>query len=266
MRKSAFWKAILVLGVLLLCGVWLVNTPEGLLGKADAVGYAVCHRLPSHSFHVHGRPLSLCARCTGQYLGVVVGLIYLGMVAGRRAGVPHWSGLLLFGGLFLAYIVDALNSIIHYYPEWEDYDLYTPANGLRFLTGLGMGLTISVLVHVLFQRTVWKRTSPQPVLHGIKEWVGFFLSGGAAAVAVLSGNPWVLYPMTLVSALGVLGLLTLLYTLIWIIFFGLENKADHFREITWPLVGGFATAILQIAGMDLLRYWFTGTWGGFVFG
>lgn len=236
------------------------------MGKADAVGYAICHRLPSHSFHLHGRSSPLCARCTGQYLGVVVGLIYLGVVAQRRAGLPPWSVLFLFAGFFLAYLVDALNSLIHLYPEWKAYYLYRPENEFRFLTGMGMGLTISVLVHILFQRTVWKRFSTQPVLRGGWAWVGFFLSGGLVAAAVLSGEPWLLIPLSLVSVLGVLGLLTLLYALIWIIFFGLENRSDQLREIIWPLVGGFTTALLQIGGMDLLRFGLTGTWSGFTFG
>ena len=34
---------ILLLGILLV--VWLILTPPGLLGKADAIGYAVCHRI-----------------------------------------------------------------------------------------------------------------------------------------------------------------------------------------------------------------------------
>jgi uncharacterized membrane protein len=243
----------------------LINTPGGLLGKADAVGYAICHRLPSHSFHIHNRPLSLCARCTGQYLGVVVGLIYLGVMAGRRSGMPHWTALIILVGFFFAYLVDALNSLIHYYPEWEACYLYDPGNEIRFLTGVGMGLTISVLVHILFQRTVWKRFSTQPVLQSVWAWAGFFLSGGLVAGAVLSGEPWVLYPLTLVSVLGVLGLLTVLYAIIWIIFFKLENQSDHIRDLTWPLVGGFATALLQIGIMDVIRYGLTGTWSGFLF-
>ena len=55
---------------------WLLNTPAGILGKADAIGYAVCHRIGERSFHIGGRSLSLCARCTGMYLGAMVGMVY----------------------------------------------------------------------------------------------------------------------------------------------------------------------------------------------
>ena len=68
--KTDQTRKILLIGVfLILLVLWLINTPPGLLGKSDAVGYAVCHRIPSHSFYFGDRPFSLCARCTGQYLG-----------------------------------------------------------------------------------------------------------------------------------------------------------------------------------------------------
>jgi hypothetical protein len=33
-----------------------------------------------------------------------------------------------------------------------------------------------------------------------------------------------------------------------------------------PLGAGFLMAMLQIAALDLVRYWLTGTWSGFNFG
>ena len=38
---------LLVAGIL---AIWLGFTPDGTLGKADAVGYAVCHRIDVRSF------------------------------------------------------------------------------------------------------------------------------------------------------------------------------------------------------------------------
>ena len=38
-------KGLVLLAVGLLFVGWLLNTPGGLLGKADAIGYAVCHRI-----------------------------------------------------------------------------------------------------------------------------------------------------------------------------------------------------------------------------
>ena len=55
------------LAALIAFAVWLYITPPGLLGKADAVGYAICHRIDERSFHIDDRQLPLCARCTGEF-------------------------------------------------------------------------------------------------------------------------------------------------------------------------------------------------------
>ena len=48
--KSAALKTLVLVTVGLLFIGWLANTPAGLLGKADAIGYAVCHRIDVRSF------------------------------------------------------------------------------------------------------------------------------------------------------------------------------------------------------------------------
>ena len=82
-----------ILPVLLLAvaTTWVYFTPEGILGKAGAVGYAVCHRIDLRSFHLGLRQLPLCARCTGMYLGALLGLTYFGLrhpKATRYPGKP----------------------------------------------------------------------------------------------------------------------------------------------------------------------------------
>lgn len=34
-----------------------------------------CHCIDSRSFHIRGKRLPLCARCTGELLGIVLGLV-----------------------------------------------------------------------------------------------------------------------------------------------------------------------------------------------
>ncbi len=69
-------RGLIFIAVGLLLVGWLWNTPAGLLGKADALGYAVCHRIDVRSFHLGERQLPLCARCTGMYLGAMLGLVF----------------------------------------------------------------------------------------------------------------------------------------------------------------------------------------------
>ena len=60
--------------VVVIC-IWGYFTPAGLLGKMDAIAYAVCHRIVQRSFSLGDRPLPLCARCTGMHLGAFFGLL-----------------------------------------------------------------------------------------------------------------------------------------------------------------------------------------------
>lgn len=57
---------------------------------------AVCHQLPERSFHFHGLPLGVCSRCTGIYVGFVIGLIIYPFVRGLRQSVlPERRWLIL---------------------------------------------------------------------------------------------------------------------------------------------------------------------------
>jgi hypothetical protein len=49
------------LAALIVFGVWFYIAPPGLLGKADSIGYAICHRIDERSFQIFGRQLPLCA-------------------------------------------------------------------------------------------------------------------------------------------------------------------------------------------------------------
>ena len=67
---------------------WFYIAPEGALGKLDAIGYAVCHRIGARSFHI-GRPsTALCARCTGEFFSAAIGLVFMGFVSGKRSKLP----------------------------------------------------------------------------------------------------------------------------------------------------------------------------------
>ncbi len=80
------WLLIIVCIVgTMITSLWLAYTPNSFFGKVDAIGYAVCHRIPSHSFTVAGKPMPLCARCSGMYLGAFFSIIYQ-MIGGKRRG------------------------------------------------------------------------------------------------------------------------------------------------------------------------------------
>lgn len=254
---------IIVLAIALFVG-WLLKTPPGLLGKADAIGYAVCHRIDLRSFHLGERPLPLCARCSGMYLGALLGLIYQAVISPRRGGLPpRWLAWLL-AGCALIFAIDGLNSFLSFFPEAPQ--LYTPQNWSRLLTGSGMGLAIAAYLYPAFNQSVWRRWDPRPSLQHPRQVVILILLALALDAILLSEITAFLYPLALLSALGVLVILTMTYTVLGLILLRCENRIENVVQLIIPLTGGFCLAIGQIILLDILRFWLTGTWDGFHLG
>ena len=253
---------VILIGVLLLA--WLLATPPGLLGKSDAIAYAVCHRISSHTFYFGDRPISLCARCSGQYLGFLWGFGLQAIVGKKKSGFP--SRLAAGGMILLAvfYVLDGVNSLFTLYPGLEDWSLYQPQNTLRLFSGLGMGLAISGLYYPLMGQTIWRDFLLESSLAEPKEWLAWLGGGIGLGLLVLSGNPLLLYPLILLSTGGLMILLTLLYTVIWILLKRRENSFRDWEELGWWILAGFGTALFQIALIDAIRYLSTGTWSGFL--
>ncbi|MCD4803349.1 MAG: DUF2085 domain-containing protein [Anaerolineales bacterium] len=258
-RKIFLVSFILILGVF-----WLINTPPGLLGKADAAGYAVCHRISSHSFYFGERPFSFCARCTGQYLGFLWGITVQFALARKRSGFPPRLVLAFMGFLTLFYLFDGLNSVLHLYPGLQHWSLYEPDNTLRLFSGLGAGIVISGILYPLLGQSVWRDVSLEPAFKDLKAWGIFFGGGLLVGLLVLSGNPLILYPLILLSAAGLTLILSLLYAMIWIILMKKDNSFSSWQELGWWWMAGIASALVQIAAIDFVRYQLTGTWSGFL--
>src|SRR5512146_1544601 len=210
LRISRFTPFVPLLASLLLFA-WLVETPPGLLGKMDAIGYAVCHRIASHSFFLEERQLSLCARCLGMYLGTLAGLGFA--FSHRRSGFPPLRIQVVLGAFLLAFAVDGINSYAAILSE--NPLLYPPLNWLRLVTGTLLGSAMGVMLGAAFQQAVWKDYDSRPGLSNFKQLGFLLLAGGLIDLAVLSNNPLLLYPLAVLASLTVLVLLTLAYTMLW---------------------------------------------------
>lgn len=253
-------KILVVLFAGLVLALWWIQTPPGLLGKADAVGYAVCHRIAERSFFVGDRQTPLCARCSGMYLGALLGFVYLNRL-GRRGGMPALKINLVLGAFLAAFALDGGNSYLNFFPQAPG--LYQPQNWLRLVTGTGLGLGIAALLMPVFHQSVWQEVAPEPSLATWREFLPLLALAAGVIAMVWSGNLLLLYPLALLSSLGILVILTLVYTVVWVMITKQENRFTSLRGLAFFLVAGFATALLQIAVIDAGRYWLTGTWAGF---
>jgi uncharacterized membrane protein len=266
-REIRIKKLALRLAVFLLAGIvlsiWLYATPKGLLGKSDAIGYAVCHRIDLRSYHLGDRTLPMCSRCTGTFLGVVVALSYFALFKRRASQFPS-KVMMIFLALFgFGYAIDGLNSYLHLIPTAPH--VYTPNNTLRLTTGVFFGIALASIVFPGINQSLWVFPDPKPGLESFKDLGLISFMGIIVILAVWSENPLLLYPLAIISTGGVLILLTLVYTMVILILLRRENYAASWCDLTYPLVGGFTLAIAQIGLIDLGRYLLMGTWEGFNF-
>ena len=269
-RIGAASKYLVVAAALLVFIGWFLNTPPGLFGKADAIGYAVCHRISERSFHIGDYQLPLCARCSGMYLGAVAGLVFQSILGWKRGKTPHWSIIAVLVAFVVAFGVDGANSYLYLLKQVQQGilpqipNIYTPNNTLRLLTGSGMGLGITATLFPAFNQSIW--TDYDDKRSALPGWKAFGLLLGIQVVLdllVLTESPVVLYPVAIISVLGVWLLLTMVYTIVWVMIMGQDNKFTKLRQLWLPLLAGFTITLIQTAGIDLLRFWLTGTWGAF---
>lgn len=256
------WMLIATIGLLTIG--WLFNTPPGLLGKADAIGYAVCHRIDLRSFFIGDRQIPLCARCTGMFLGAMLGLGFQAFYRGKKSGSPPVRVIVILMIFVLAFVVDGLNSYASLIPGINP--IYKPQNILRLFTGTGVGLVLAAALFPAFNQSVWMRRDSSPALSSLRILSILIALAIVLDLIVLTENPIFLYPLALVSAAGVLVLLTMVYTIIILMVFRKECQYNHLKELLFPFTLGFGMALIQIALLDFIRYWITGTWDGFHFG
>jgi uncharacterized membrane protein len=248
---------------------WLLYAPEEVLGKADAIGYAVCHRIDLRSFHIGVTAMPLCARCTGMYLGALLGLIFLGFTAPRRAGLPGRKLLVALAAFALAFAVDGTNSYLYLLKGFGDSplsqipNLYVPNNTLRLFTGTGMGLVIAVILAPAFNQSFWTDWDPRPILSGWRPLLALLGLAVALDLVVLAEIAPVLYVLALLSAATVVLILATVYALVILMAVRQENRYSSLGQGWLPLMAGFTVAMTQILVVDILRFTLTGTWGGF---
>jgi len=255
------WKWVIIAVALVLTLTWLFLTPEGLLGKADAVGYAVCHRISARSFKIGDRPVAMCARCSGMFLGALLGLIFQ-LVQGRKGKMPPIPVLVILGLFAAAWVLDGFNSFLML-TDWFP-SFYTTENWTRLVTGTGMGLGVSAMIFPAFIQAHFKTWQKESPLGNWKQVLILILAAGVLDAIILLEIPWILYPLSLLSALSVIILLTMIYSMVIVMLAKKENTIERLRQLIFPLIGGFIIALLQIGVIDLARYLWTGTWEGFV--
>lgn len=252
---------VVVLAVVALVAFYVLSPADGLLGRADMVGYAVCHRIESHSFTIGGRQLPLCARCSGTFIGALTGFLGQAIVLRRRraADFPPPLIIVILASFTLLWAADGLNSYMNLIGGPH---LYEPQNWLRLTAGALNGLTMSALVYPVFNFTLWRTPVSERNIRTLRDLGMLILIQAGLVGLVLASHPWLLYPLALLSGLGVLALLTSVNSMLVVMLLRRDNVVETWREAIIPLLAGFTVSLIQVGAIDAVRYALTGTLSG----
>jgi len=106
---------------------------------AYSAGAVVCHQLPERSFALAGRQLPVCARCSGLYLGVALGLLGWFLVR-RLRPVPLAGPRRLLAVLAIAAVPTTVSWVTGVTGIWDG------TNAIRAVLALPLGLGAGAVV------------------------------------------------------------------------------------------------------------------------
>jgi uncharacterized membrane protein len=259
-RRTLAWASIGVIAAvlfLLLTPLW----PVPFLDKVDCVGNAVCGRIPDHSFYLGGRLLPLCARCTGTFIGALLGFVGMLLLGkGKAAQMPPARVLALLISFIVLMAIDGLNSYLSLLINGPA--LYQSHNLLRLLTGTFHGLALSIIVFPIFNFTLWKEPDREPVLTGFRDLGVIILLLALPMVLIVQAEiDFLLYPVAMVSVLGVLAMLTMVNSMIIVIASRREAQAVAWWDAALPVALGVFASLVEVALIVVLRWQFSTAFG-----
>lgn len=229
---------------------------QGVLRYIGLFLSGICHQLPEHSLFWGGQQVPLCARCTGTYLGALLGFVHVWRKGRIRASkLPPTKLLIIAVMAGILWVVDGLNS--YYQFLTGDTGLYPPNSALRILTGMGMGLSLSFVVIPTFNLIAWRDADEQRAINSPRELGTLALQAATLAIVLQSGLAILYWPLFIAETLSVLFMLTVVNGAMVIIFLQRTNQAARWSQITLPLALGLALTLLEVGGIAWVRVWLT---------
>ena len=209
-----------------------------------------------------------CARVARASNAAAIALIFQGFVSRRKSKLPNRGILAVLILFFLAFGIDGSNSYLAllkttYTGAFANIpNLYVTNNITRLFTGSGMGIALASVLYPMYNQSVWRAPEEKPAL----DWRRFGLLAAIVLLVdfgILTDSPFILYPAAVLSTLGVLALLSMVFSIVWIMVMKQDNAFDHPRQLWISAVAGLTMAFILILSIDLFRFNLTHTWTGF---
>lgn len=246
------WALIMLAAAYVIALAALIFLPGAtLIERLRALDGGICAQLPSHSFYPAGQQLPLCARNTGIYLGFALGfLALLGAGRVRSARLPRLPVALTLLGLVGLMAVDGFNS---FFLDLGAPHLYQPQNLLRLVTGLGAGVAMVAFITPVANGLLWRTEDARPSFRSFGQIAVVAPLLLLAFLAVGSQTAWLLYPIALLSSLGLTMALTLVNLVFLVSFSPLIGRFERWRQVFPVFTLAMALAVLELTALFKLK-------------
>ena len=222
-----------------------------LLDRLRALDGGICAQIPSHSFYPAGQQLPLCARNTGIYLGFALGFFtLLGVGRVRAARLPRLPIALVLLGLVGFMGVDGFNSL---FVDLGLPHLYQPQNLLRLISGLGTGVAMVAFIVPVSNGILWRHEDARPSFRTFGQLGVVVPLLLLALLAVGSQTAWLLYPIAILSSVGLLLALSLVNLVFLVSFSPLVGRFRRWRQVFPVFTLAITLAVIELTLLFKLK-------------
>lgn len=165
--------------------------------------------------------------------------------------MPSAKVLALLAVFIILMAIDGLNSFLDFLPDLPH--LYHPSNALRLITGTLNGLALSIIIYPILNLILWKNAAAKRVLDDLHELLIPLALDVLIILLIQTEFSFLVYPLAILSAIGVLFLLTIVNTLIIVILTRKEGQAAIIHDALPLFLLGLAATLLEIGAIALMR-------------
>lgn len=250
-NQQPWLYAFVGLSLTVIAGVLLL--PMGTLAdRLHMIVHGVCAQ--AHYLTLGSYTMPLCARNTGIYAGFLATLLYLLVLGrGRAAKLPPLSITLFLVAAVALMGIDGFNSLAL---DVGGYNVYTPDNRLRVITGLGMGTAIGTFMLLMFNLSLrYDARREQPVIRSWIELVGLLTTGALLYGLLFFAPTWLFYPLAIFSVIGICGVLFMSNVFVVAMVSGLEGRLLRMRQLARAGTFAIVFTAIELALLSGMRIW-----------